>query len=50
MTFSDDSLCGRSQDLTCAESNNKIVIDRNTFEQLVAFVDGCAEELVKPRE
>ena len=50
MTFSDDSLCGRSQDLTCAESNNKIVIDRNTFEQLVAFVEGSAEELVKPRD
>lgn len=50
MTFSDDSLCGRSQDLMCAESNNKIVIDRNTFEQLVAFVEGSAEELVKPRD
>jgi hypothetical protein len=28
MTFTDDSLCGRSQDLTCAEANDKIIIDK----------------------
>jgi hypothetical protein len=28
MTFTDESLGGRSQDLTCAEANDKIIIDK----------------------
>jgi hypothetical protein len=50
MTFSDDCLCGRSQHLTFAESNDKIVIDRKTFEQLIALVGSYADELVNPRD
>jgi hypothetical protein len=42
MTFTDDSLCGRSQDLTCAEANDKIIIDKllvnKLMELLIAFI------------
>jgi hypothetical protein len=49
MTFSGDCLCGRSQLLT-SESKDKIVIDRETFKQLLALVSSCADELVNPRD
>jgi hypothetical protein len=38
MTFTDDSLCGRSQDLTCAEANDKIVIDKLLVNKLTELV------------
>jgi hypothetical protein len=50
MTFSDDCLCGRSQHLTFAESNDKIVIDCKTFKQLLALLNSCVDELVNPRD
>jgi hypothetical protein len=45
MTFSDDSLCGRSQDLTCAESNDKIVIDLKTFNQIFELISASVDEI-----
>jgi hypothetical protein len=45
MTFSDDSLCGRSQDLTCAESNDKIVIDLKTFNQIFELICASVDEI-----
>jgi hypothetical protein len=50
MTFSDGCPCGRSQHLTFAESNDKIVIDRKTFKQLLALLNSCVDELVNPRD
>jgi hypothetical protein len=49
MSHTDDCLCGRSQFLTF-ESTDKIVIDRETFKQLLALVGSCADELVNPRD
>ena len=49
MTFSDDCPCGRSQDLTFAESSDKFVVDRKTFEELLLLVGWCRTELVKSR-
>jgi hypothetical protein len=49
MTFSDDCPVGRSQFLTF-ESTDKIVIDRETFKQLLALVGSCVDELVNPRD
>jgi hypothetical protein len=49
MTFSDRCPCGRSQFLTF-ESTDKIVIDRETFKQLLALVGSCVDELVNPRD
>jgi hypothetical protein len=49
MTFSDDCPCGRSQFLTF-ESTDKIVIDRETFKQLLALVGSCVDDLVNPRD
>jgi hypothetical protein len=46
MTFSDDCPCGRSQDLTFAESSGKFSVDRQTFERLILLVEWCAKELV----
>jgi len=50
MTFSDGCPCGRSQHLTFAELNDKIVIDRKTFKQLLALLNSCVDELVNPRD
>jgi len=47
MTFSDDCPCGRSQDLTFAESSDKFLVDRKTFEELLLLVGWCRTELVK---
>jgi hypothetical protein len=38
MTFTDNSLCGRSQDLTCAEANDKIVIDKLLVNKLIELL------------
>ena len=38
MTFTDNSLCGRSQDLTCAEASDKIVIDKLLVNKLTELV------------
>jgi hypothetical protein len=38
MTFTDDSLCGRSQDLTCAEASDKIVIDKMLVNKLTELL------------
>jgi hypothetical protein len=35
MTFTDESLGGRSQDLTCAEANDKIIIDKLLVNKLM---------------
>src|SRR5918997_1307951 len=49
MSHTDDCPCGRSQFLTF-ESTDQIVIDRETFKQLLALVNSCADELVNPRD
>jgi len=49
MTFSDDSLCGRSQDLTCAESDDKIVIDLKTFNQIFELISVSIDEINQAR-
>ena len=46
MTFSDDCPCGRSQDLTFAESSQKFLIDRKTFDRLILLVEWCTKELI----
>ena len=38
MTFTDDSLCGRSQDLTCPEASDKIVIDKLLVNKLTELL------------
>jgi hypothetical protein len=38
MTFTDENLGGRSQDLTCAEANDKIVIDKLLVNKLTDLV------------
>jgi hypothetical protein len=50
MSHTDGCPCGRSQHLTFAESNDKIVIDRKTFKQLLALLNSCVDELVNPRD
>jgi hypothetical protein len=49
MTFSDDCPCGRSQHLTFAESSEKFLVDRKTFEELLLLISWCRTELVKSR-
>ena len=49
MTFTDDCPDGRSQDLTFAESSDKFLVDRKTFEELLLLVGWCRTELVKSR-
>ncbi len=49
MSHTDGCPCGRSQFLTF-ESTDKIVIDRETFKQLLALLNSCADELVNPRD
>jgi hypothetical protein len=46
MTFSDDCPCRRSQHLTFAESSEKFLVDRKTFELLILLVEWCAKELI----
>jgi hypothetical protein len=49
MTFTEGCPCGRSQDLTFAESSDKFVVDRKTFEELLLLVGWCRSELIKSR-
>ncbi len=49
MTFPDDCPCGRSQDLSFAESSDNFVVDRKSFEELLLLVGLCRTELVKSR-
>jgi hypothetical protein len=49
MTFRDDCPCGRSQYLTFAESSEKFLVDRKTFEELLLLVHWCTDELVNSR-
>ena len=49
MTFSDDCPDGRSQDLTFAESSDKFLVDRKTFEELLLVLGWCRRELIKSR-
>jgi len=49
MTFSDDCPDGRSQHLTFAESSEKFLVDRKTFEELLLLVNWCTDELVNSR-
>jgi hypothetical protein len=49
MSHTDDCPCGRSQDLTFAESSDKFVVDRKTFEELLLLVGWCRTELIKSR-
>jgi len=49
MTFSDGCPCGRSQDLTFAESSEKFLVDRKTFDELLVLVGWCTKELIKSR-
>ena len=49
MSHTGDCPCGRSQFLTF-ESTDKIVIDRETFKQLLALLNSCVDELVNPRD
>jgi hypothetical protein len=49
MTFSDGCPCGRSQHLTFAESRDKFLVDRKTFDKLLFLVGWCANELIKAR-
>ena len=49
MTFTDDSLCGRSQDLTCAEADDKIVIDRKKLKRVFSLLLSSVDELAYAR-
>ena len=49
MTFSDDCPDGRSQDLTFAESNDKIVIDRKIFNQVFELICLSVDEISDAR-
>jgi hypothetical protein len=49
MTFSDDCPGGRSQDLTFAESNDKIVIDRKIFNQVFELICSSVDEISNAR-
>jgi hypothetical protein len=49
MTFTDDCPDGRSQDLTFAESSEKFLVDRKTFEELLLLVGWCRSELIISR-
>jgi hypothetical protein len=49
MSQIDDCPSGRSQHLTFAESNGKIVIDQKTFKQLLVLLGWCTNELIASR-
>ena len=49
MSHTDGCPCGRSQHLTFAESSDKFLVDRKTFEELLLLVDWCRTELIKSR-
>jgi hypothetical protein len=49
MTSTEDSSSGRSQDLTCAESEDKIVIDLKTFNQIFELISASVDEISNAR-
>jgi hypothetical protein len=49
MTSTEDSPNGRSQDLTCAESDEKIVIDLKTFNQIFELISVSIDEISQAR-
>jgi hypothetical protein len=49
MSHTDGCPCGRSQHLTFAESSEKFLVDRKTFEELLLLVGWCRSELIKSR-
>jgi hypothetical protein len=49
MTSTEDSPNGRSQDLTCSESDGKIVIDLKTFNQIFELISVSIDEISQAR-
>jgi hypothetical protein len=49
MSHTDDCPCGRSQHLTFAESSEKFLVDRKTFDKLLVIFDWCTDELLRSR-
>jgi hypothetical protein len=49
MTLTEDSPDGRSQDLTCAESEEKILIDLKTFDQIFELISVSIDEISQVR-
>jgi hypothetical protein len=49
MTFTGDCPEGRSQDLTCAEADGKIVIDLKTFNQIFELISASVDEISNAR-
>jgi hypothetical protein len=49
MTFTDDCLNGRSQDLTCAEADDKILVDRKKFKRVCSLLISSVDELAYVR-
>jgi len=49
MTSTEDSSSGRSQDLTCPESDGKIVIDLKTFNQIFELISVSIDEISQAR-
>src|SRR4028118_660651 len=52
MTFTEDCPEGRSQDLTCAEADDKILVDRKKFRRVFSLLLSSVDELsyVRHRE
>jgi len=49
MTLTEDCSDGRSQDLTCVESDGKIVIDLKTFNQIFELISVSIDEISQAR-
>jgi len=49
MTLPEDCSDGRSQDLTCAEADGKIVIDLKTFNQIFELISASVDEISNAR-
>jgi hypothetical protein len=50
MTFTEDCPDGRSQDLTCAEADGKIILDISIVKKLRLLVDQCLCNLQSSRD
>jgi hypothetical protein len=49
MTLTEDCPDGRSQDLTCAEANEKIVVDRKKFKRVFCLLLSSVDEVTNVR-
>ena len=49
MTFTEDCPDGRSQDLTCAEADDKILVDRKMFERVCSLLLSSVDEIANTR-